>query len=431
MLQSNIMILKRNILLSESRENTPQLAAGMKAAIKIKNYFAEKIPRSLLRGASFLLVLLLGSFLGIESLAQENKIPLYFFYGSACPHCQDAESFLKTLKAGYPDLNIVSYEVFGSQENARLFEKFLKAAGEGETLRVPTIFIGGKTVIGYGGDQTTGKEIEEAVRFYLENSCPDPLEKIEKEEPKVFKLPLIGEFDPKKISLPLLAVVLGFMDGFNPCAMWVLLLLISLLLTVNSRKKMWLVGGTFIIASGILYFLFMTAWLNLFLFLGYLNFIRILIGLVAISVGVWRCRDFFNWKPGICKVGDEASHGKIESKIKKILMPAALPATFLGIVALAFSVNLVEIFCSAGFPAIFTQVLAIQNIGTAQKYLYILIYDLFYMLDDLVIFSLAAITFQKIGFTDKYSRWSALIGGVLLLLLGLALVFKPDLLMFV
>ena len=112
-------------------------------------------------------------------------------------------------------------------------------------------------------------------------------------------------------------------------------------------------------------------------------------------------------------------------------MPAALPATFLGIVALAFSVNLVEFFCSAGFPAIFAQVLAIQNIGLVQKYLYILLYDLFYMLDDLVIFSLAAITLQKIGFTDKYSRWSALIGGILLLLLGIALIFKPELLMFV
>ncbi|MDP3093502.1 MAG: hypothetical protein Q8N16_01945 [bacterium] len=355
---------------------------------------------------------------------------LHFFYGSTCPRCQDAEAFLKTLKAGYPDLNIVSYEVFGSQENARLFEKFLKAAGEEETLRVPTIFIGGKTVIGYGGDQTTGKEIEEAVRFCLENSCPDPLDKIEKEEPKVFKLPLIGEFDPKKISLPVLAVVVGVMDGFNPCAMWVLLLLISLLLTVNSKKKIWLVGGTFILASGILYFLFMTVWLNLFLFLGYINFIRIIIGVVAVAVGFWRIRDFFSWKPGVCKVTDEKSHSKIEAKIRKILVPAALPATFLGIVALAFSVNLVELFCSAGFPAIFTQVLAIQKIGAFQKYLYILVYDFFYMLDDLIVFSLAAMTLQKIGFTDKYSRWSALIGGVLLLLLGLALTFKPELLMF-
>ena len=378
-----------------------------------------------------LLTLLIGSFLAGQVLAEET-VKLYFFYGSTCPHCHEAKAFLDQLKGKYQNLEIISYEVFNSQGNASIFKKFLAVADKEETIQVPAIFIGEETIIGYANEEITGSEIEKAVKFCSENDCPDPLDKIgDEKEPKIFKLPLIGEFDPKKASLPLLAIIIGLMDGFNPCAMWVLLLLISLLLTVNSRKKMWLVGGTFIAASGILYFLFMTAWLNLFLFLGYLNFIRILIGLTAIGVGIWRSRDFFTWKPGICKVGDEVSHGKIENKIKKILMPAALPATFLGIVVLAFSVNLVEFFCSAGFPAIFAQVLAIQKIGLAQKYLYILLYDLFYMLDDLVIFSLATITLQKIGFTDKYSRWSALIGGVLLLLLGIALVFKPELLMFV
>ena len=381
------------------------------------------------------LILLIGSFLVGPVLADQastGPVRLYFFYGSTCPHCHEAKAFLDQLKVKYQNLEIISYEVFANPDNAAVFEKFLAAAGQEKTILVPTIFIGEETIIGYANEEITGSEIEKAVKFCSENGCPDLLDKIgDIKEPKVFKLPLIGEFDPKKISLPFLAIILGLMDGFNPCAMWVLLLLISLLLTVNSRKKMWLVGGTFIAASGILYFFFMTAWLNLFLFLGYLNFIRILIGMTAIGVGIWRSRDFFTWKPGICKVGDEVSHSKIEDKIKKILMPAALPATFLGIVALAFSVNLVEFFCSAGFPAIFAQVLAIQNIGLVQKYLYILLYDLFYMLDDLVIFSLAAITLQKIGFTDKYSRWSALIGGISLLLLGIALIFKPELLMFV
>ncbi|MBI4359315.1 MAG: hypothetical protein HY577_01910 [Candidatus Nealsonbacteria bacterium] len=220
------------------------------------------------------------------------------------------------------------------------------------------------------------------------------------------------------------------MDGFTPCAMWDLLLLISLLLTVNSRKKLWLVGGTFILASGILYFLFMTAWLNLFLLLGYVGFVRLIIGLVAVGVGLWRLRDFLTWHPGVCQVSDRNHPGEIERKIRGLLVPAALPVTFLGIVALAFSVNLVEFFCSAGFPAIFTQILAIQKVSPLLRYFYILVYDFFYMLDDLVVFSLAVLTLQKIGFTDKYSRWSCLIGGLLIFLLGIALVFKPELLMF-
>jgi len=359
-----------------------------------------------------------------------GKTKLYFFYGITCPHCQKAETFLDQLKEKYPSLEIISYEVFENPDNAKLFQKLLKDAGQDQAIMVPTIFIADKiiigydtykVIIGYDTDQTTGLEIEEIVKFCIEGQDSSI---------KMFKLPFLGEFDPQKISLLFLAIIIGVMDGFNPCAMWVLLLLISLLLSVNSRKKMWLVGGTFIAVSGILYFIFMTAWLNLFLFLGYLTVIRILIGLVALAVGVWRARDFFIWKPGICKVGDEASHSKIETKIKKILMPAALPATFLGIVVLAFSVNLVEFFCSAGFPAIYAQVLALQDISAFQKYFYLLVYDLFYMLDDIVIFSLAMITLKRVGFTDKYSRYSALIGGFLLLLLGLALIFKPDLLMF-
>lgn len=369
----------------------------------------------------FLSLLFVGAFGAGRALGGE-KVQLYFFYGITCPHCQKAEAFLSGLEEKYPSLEIISYEVFENSNNAKLFQKFLKEAGQEQVIKVPAIFIGDKVIIGYDTDQTTGLEIEEAVRLCVEGNCPSPA--------KTFKIPFLGEFDPKKVSLLLLAVTLGLMDGFNPCAMWVLLLLISLLLTVDSRKKMWLVGGTFIAASGILYFVFMTAWLNLFMFLGYLTVIRILIGLVALGVGIWRARDFFTWKPGVCKVGDAASDGKIEDKIKKILLPAALPVTFLGIVVLAFSVNLIEFFCSAGFPAIFSQVLAIQKISVSQKYLYLLVYDLFYMLDDVAIFFLAMVTLKMVGFTDKYSRWSALIGGFLLLLLGLALIFKPDLLMF-
>jgi len=362
------------------------------------------------------LSILFASFLAGTAFSQE-KVELHFFYGSTCPHCREAEVFLGKMKEKYENLEIKSYEVFENAENAQLLREMLKQAGQNNSyLWVPVIFVGKEVIVGFQGDKTTGQEIEQAI--------------VDSQAPKTFKLPLIGEFDPKKISLPLLAVVIGLMDGFNPCAMWVLLLLISLLLTVKSKKQMWLVGGTFILASGILYFLFMSVWLSLFLFLGYISIVRIIIGLVAVGAAIWRIRDFFTWQPGVCKVTDEKSHSEIEGKIRKILKPAALPATFLGIIALAFSVNLVEFFCSAGFPAIFTQVLAIQKVSSLSRYLYLLIYDLFYMLDDLVVFSLAVITLQKIGFTDKYSRWSALIGGILLLLLGLALVFKPDLLMF-
>ncbi|MBI4359453.1 MAG: hypothetical protein HY577_02645, partial [Candidatus Nealsonbacteria bacterium] len=164
--------------------------------------------------AAILLSVLFASLLAGLAFAQE-RVTLHFFYGSTCPHCQKAEIFLEKLKAKYPSLEIKSYEVFENAENARRLEKFLKEAGQDAAeLRVPAIFVGQKLIIGYQDDEITGREIEQAI--------------VDSPSPKTFKLPLIGEFDPRQISLPVLAVVIGLMDGFNPCAMWVLLLLISL-----------------------------------------------------------------------------------------------------------------------------------------------------------------------------------------------------------
>lgn len=249
--------------------------------------------------------------------------------------------------------------------------------------------------------------------------------------PQKVRLPFFGEVDASKISLPLLTLVLGTLDGFNPCAMWILIVLVSLLIPLKSRKKIALVGGTFIFAEGLLYFLIMAAWLNAFLVISYVSLTRILIGIVGIGFGVWRLKDFFFWRPGVCKVVSESgSQQKILAKIKNILKPSAVPVTIFGVIALAFSVNIIEFVCSAGFPVIYTRVLALQSIGTIQYYLYLIFYNLLYVLDDLIIFGFAFFTLNRFGFSDKYNRYSTLIAGVLIFILGLLLIFKPGLLMF-
>ena len=245
-----------------------------------------------------------------------------------------------------------------------------------------------------------------------------------------FKVPLLGEIDAQKISLPLLTVVLGILDGFNPCAMWVLVVLISMLLAAKSRKKIALVGGIFIAVEGLLYFLFMAAWLNALLFMSFVSWTRILIGVFGIAFGIWRIRDFITWRPGVCKVVDEKSEGKILQRMKNILKPSALPATIFGVVVLAIGVNLIEFFCSAGFPVIYTRILSAQGIDTIQYYLYLAFYNLFYMLDDLIVFGVAFFTLSRFNFSEKYNRYSTLVAGVLILILGALLIFKPELLVF-
>ncbi|MBZ9572018.1 hypothetical protein KJA15_01605 [Patescibacteria group bacterium] len=389
------------------------------------------------------------------SLAQESQINLYFFYGETCSHCKKAEKFLGNLKEKYPELQIKSFEVFGNKENAGLLLKFLEACEEKKQVRVPVIFIGNEVIIRYLSDETTGKTIEAAVFQCLEKGCSDPLEKLgecetcecegemcdcqvceckprETEMDQIIRLPLIGEIDLSKLSLPTLTVILGALDGLNPCAMWVLAFLIILLINTRSRKRMWLIGGTFILASGIVYFLVLSAWLNLFLAISYVNLTRKLIGILAIGVGIWQIKNFVTYHPGVCKVLG------LRSKLEKGLRDRAekivtSPFTFgiiVGLIILALGVNLVEFFCSFGLPAFFTQILSLNNLSKFSYYSYLLLYTFIFMLDDLIILLLAIITLSKIGFTEKYNYWSTLIGGLLILALGILLIFKPELLMF-
>ena len=369
----------------------------------------------------FILGLVAGAFVFNSVWAQSEKVQVDFFYSATCPFCAKEKVFLQGLQEKYPDIQINQYEVIKSSENQSKLKDFYGKYNvpEKEQGYVPVTFTSLKYFIGF--NESIGEEIESCLETCLAGGQASA---------QKFKVPLLGEIDPKNISLPVLTAVLGTLDGFNPCAMWVLVVLISLMLATKSRKKIALVGGTFIFAEGLLYFLFMAAWLNALLFISFVSFTRILVGGLGIAFGIWRLRDFFVWKPGVCKVTDEKSKGKLLERMKNVLKPSAVPTTILGVVVLAFGVNLIEFFCSAGFPVIYTRILAAQGIGTLQHYLYLAFYNIFYMLDDFIVFGFAFFTLSRFNFSDKYNRYSTLVAGVLILILGILLIFKPGLLVF-
>jgi hypothetical protein len=193
---------------------------------------------------------------------------------------------------------------------------------------------------------------------------------------------------------------------------------------------MWILGTAFIVASASVYFLFMAAWLNFILFIGIVVWIRILIGLVALGGGSYSIKDYFKNPQAGCKVTGSEKRKKIFEKLKNITHQKSFYLALGGIILLAFAVNLVELICSAGLPAVYTQVLALSNLAKWQYYLYILLYVFVFMLDDLFVFFVAMTTLQMTGITTKYSRYSRLIGGILMLIIGLLLIFKPAWLMF-
>jgi glutaredoxin len=356
------------------------------------------------------------------AFSQTEKVQINFFYSAICPHCAEEEEFLKELEKKYPEIEIKRYEVFYQTENQKILRDFYEKykVPEKEQGFVPATFTPTKYFIGF--NEQIGTEIESCIKECLAGEKPTP---------QKIKIPFYGSVDVSKISLPALTLILGIMDGFNPCAMWILLVLISLLLPLKSRKKIALVGGTFIFAEGFLYFLFMTAWLNIFLAMRYVFLTRILIGIFGMIFGVWRIREFLTWRPGVCKVVDHSkSQEKIMDKMKNILKPSTVPATILGVISLAFGVNLIEFFCSAGFPVMYTRILTLQNISGIQYYLYLFFYNILYMLDDLLVFGFAFFTLSRFGFSDKYNKYSTLVAGILIFVLGILLIFKPELLMF-
>ncbi len=244
----------------------------------------------------------------------------------------------------------------------------------------------------------------------------------------IVDVPFLGEIDAKDFSLPALAVILGLVDGLNPCAMWVLLYLISLVLSMNDRRRIWLLVGSFVMASGVLYFLFMTAWLNAFLLMGYVRPLTMIIGFFALWVGVVDLYESIRNKgKAVCEVGDSESKSRTMEKIRKTVMAPLSFGGLLAIISLAFVVNSIEFLCSAAIPAVFTHILSITPLSTLQHYLYILLYDFFFMLDDLLIFSTAAFAATS-SLGEKYAVYTKPVSGVIMLAVGIVLIFFPTIL---
>jgi len=340
------------------------------------------------------------------------------------------------------DIKLYTYNV-KDQENIEIYYKAQSLSNK-KTTGVPFLIIGNQGISGFGTKETTGKTIESIIDYYRNNNYRDLLgeeiglvekdkdKELEKDINEKIHVPILGNIDPKTVSLPILAVVVGFVDGFNPCAMWVLIFLITMLFGMKDRKKMWILGLTFLLVSSLTYFLFMVAWLNLASLLSKIVYIRIFISLVALIFGFVNLTKFFKKDaddPG-CDVVDDQKRKNIMDRIKKIIASKTFILSLIGISFLAISVNVIELLCSLGLPVIFTQVLAINNLSTSQQLIYILIYIFFFLLDDLIIFFIAMKSLKLKAISNKYTKYSHLIGGLIMLIIGLLMLIKPEWLMF-
>lgn len=348
-----------------------------------------------------------------------DKVNIYLFYSKICPHCQKEEKYFETLKEKYQDkINIYTYEVTENKTNNEIMKSLKKELKENNQ-GVPFTIIGSKTFLGY--DESFNERIENTIDSYLnENTTTD----------NIYTIPILGKVEVKNASIILIAIILGFIDGFNPCAMWILLLLINMCISIKDKKKMLIVCLTFIITSGIIYFLSMLG-IGFILDLTTIAYIRNIIAILAIVLGIYNLYTYIKTRKETgCHVVKKEKRKTIITKINNILNNKNTLLMFGGTIILATSVNLIEMACSLGFPTIFLEILSINNIHGFLKITYLLIYILFYLIDDIVVLFLSIKAFEAKGISTKYNKYVHLIGGIIMVLMGILLIFKPEWIMF-
>jgi len=365
--------------------------------------------------------------------AEVNRIEVFVREG--CPHCANAEEFLAQLQKERPALSIVIRDV---QKEPAALERLKELAQQTNTgtVRVPAIHVGGQLIVGFSPEARTdsliraaldgrqaGPQAEAAGTCEAEDSlaCPKGPGGAAEEE---FSVTIFGRtITLDDVGLPAFALTLGLLDGFNPCSMWVLLLMISLLAPLNDRKRMLAIGGTFVLIQGIAYFVFMAAWLNMFLLIGMSRAVTLVVATIAIVAGLINLKDFVAFGRGISLSIPQRAKPGIYNRMRKLLHAPTMTAAIVGAAVLAVLVQIVEFMCTSGFPALFTRILTLQELPPASYYGYMLLYIAGYMLDDIVILSIGVIMLSRHRLQEKEGRVLKLISGLVMVGLGLYLIF--------
>lgn len=379
---------------------------------------------------NFTFNLSLANSVAIQATQVVEAIDVEAFVRADCPHCAAAEVFLSTLQQEQPNLRIVIHDV--TQEPVALARLKSIAQLQGiRAVRVPAIQVNGQLIIGYSDETTTGKLIRSILKSKPQITNPveaascDAQTALSCEAPPVaetFELDFFGQkITLAEMGLPLFTLAMGLLDGFNPCSMWVLILMISLLAPMHNRARMLAIAGTFVAVEGIAYFMFMAAWLNLFLWIGLSRVSEIIIALIALLAGAINLKDFWRFGWGVSLSIPNAAKTGIYARLRDILNAQNLTGAIIGTVILAILVQVVEFMCTSGFPALYTRILTLQHLSSGSYYGYLLLYNMAYMFDDFVILGIGVITLSQRRLQEKEGRWLKLISGLVMVGLGVYL----------
>ncbi len=353
-----------------------------------------------------------------------EKIKLQFFWSLTCPHCRKAKPFIEDLTRSYEWLELESYELSENEENVKRFLRVASQMGH-EKLGVPAFAFCDQFIMGFHDTGTTGSLLRDRLfkcRMNMNGNTGNPA------PVNTVPLPFEGKLDTSQYSLPTLTLILAGLDSFNPCAFFVLLFLLSLMVNARSRPRMLLVGGIFVLFSGLVYFAFMAAWLNLFLYLGEIRVVTIVTAVVAIGVATINIKDYFFFREGVSLSIPESAKAGLYGRIRNLIQAPRIPVLVFGTVILAIVANSYELLCTSGFPMVFTRILTLNQLSSAESYLYLALYNVIYVIPLAVIVIIFSITLGSRKLTEKEGRILKLVSGMMMLGLGLVLLIDPELL---
>jgi len=351
-----------------------------------------------------------------DARPSHDRVDLHFFWSTTCPHCLESQPFVRSLAKEYDWLRLHSLKLNGSRENVRRYQEM--AAKLGAVARtVPAFFFCGQMYVGYDHAEGVGRLLRQAL-LDCHNGKGDT----------AMPASLPAGIDPNSMSLPLFTLAIAALDAFNPCAFFVLLFLLSLMVNAHSRFRMAVIGGVFVFFSGLIYFLFMAAWLELFLLMGALSWVTLAAGLVALIIGGLNIKDFFLFKQGPSLSIKESAKPALFERMRNLLSADNMASMLVGTITLAIAANGYELLCTAGFPMVYTRVLTLQAETQVSYYLYLLFYNLVYVTPLLLIVTIFTVTMGRRKLSEQEGKTLKLLSGVMMAGLGLLLLIAPELL---
>lgn len=352
------------------------------------------------------------------------QVHLYFYWSAGCPHCQEARPVVEKWRASRPWLVLHSSDLTGQSAHHAEYMAMARQFGR-EARSVPAFFYCNKMVVGFDHEAGMG----ERIRTELDD-CHQQL--LQGHQPALeshgaaIDIPLLGDISVGDQSLLLVTAVIATLDAFNPCAFFVLLFLLSLLIHSRSRQRMMLIGGVFIFFSGAIYFLFMAAWLNLFLLLGVQRLFTVGAGLVAVTMALINLKDFFLPGRGISLSIKEEKRTGLFQRVRGLLQAQNMVGVMLGTIALAIAANSYELLCTSGLPMVYTRILTLASLSSGSYYLYLLLYNVIYIVPLLLILLLFTFTLGQRKLQAEEGRLLKLLSGIMMFELGLGLMWVPE-----